>query len=435
MNPLQNFLKNYGVGSKFTGLDSYMKKTPSASNPVVTSAPAAVYPQPKPITPPVTPPQNSGSTARDQFTQDQLAQYNKTTAMFATPSNTTTPPVNNVTTPVTTPTPTPTPKKNPFQDYLDSFNAKDVISDNQKAQQRLADIQSRNELQAVSAREQYEKTLDKSGGLKSGAEQAASIGARRNSASAAYGAVEESAAARSALVAQNTYQAYIDAGKSVEEANAAAKKAETDATQQAFENDLATKKSTTEGQFNLAPGETRYDAQGNVIASGGPKPLSQAQEAAQIAATEKEQAAQQSASQSVGIINNLLTGDRYKAISGLVQTGSIPFLGDRAAAKEYGTLQGLLKLGIRSLIKGQGAVSDYEGKILGDASSSLSRGTSQGQMEKALRNVRGVLKTNQGLETEVIVRDSSGQIIGTGLLNGTDIYDAVVRDGNTVEYL
>ena len=55
-------------------------------------------------------------------------------------------------------------------------------------------------------------------------------------------------------------------------------------------------------------------------------------------------------------------------------------------------------------------------------------------MKAALQKVRGVLKTNNGQETEVIVRDKNGKIVGTGLLNGKDIYDAV-NDGTSIEYL
>jgi len=190
---------------------------------------------------------------------------------------------------------------------------------------------------------------------------------------------------------------------------------------------------TAEG-FTLSPGESRFDAAGNLIASGGAKPMTATQEAAAQAKTEKEIQAQEQAGTSLSLINNLLSNDRYKSISGGTQTGSIPFFGDRAAVNEYNQLTGLLKLGIRGLIKGQGAVSDYEGKILAQASSALSRLTSEAQMKQALLKVRGVLRTNNGESTQVIVRDEEGNTIGTGFLNGQDIYDAV-NDGNTIEYM
>ena len=55
-------------------------------------------------------------------------------------------------------------------------------------------------------------------------------------------------------------------------------------------------------------------------------------------------------------------------------------------------------------------------------------------MKQALQTVRGVLKTNNGQETEVIIKDKNGKVLGKGSLNGQDIYDAV-NDGNTIEYL
>lgn len=195
-----------------------------------------------------------------------------------------------------------------------------------------------------------------------------------------------------------------------------------------FDQDLATKKfDEDKRQFGLS-----YALEQQKL--NAPKPLSAAQEAAAIAKSEKAESAQQSASQSLGLINGLLNGKRYKAISGATQTGSIPFLGDRAAVNEYDQLQGLLKLGVRSLIKGQGAVSDYEGKVLGQAASALSRLTSEAEFEKALKKVRGVLQTNNGGETEVIIKDKNGKVVGQGMLTGDDIYEAV-NDGNSVDYL
>jgi len=189
----------------------------------------------------------------------------------------------------------------------------------------------------------------------------------------------------------------------------------------------------TEPGFSLSPGENRYDASGNLIASGGVKPPSAAQEAKQLESEDRQKAAEQQAGQSIGLINNLLTGDRYKKISGALQTGSIPFLGDRAAVNEYDQLQAMLKLGIRSLIKGQGSVSDYEGKILGQAASALSRLTNENQMKEALQKVRGVLKTNIGQITTVeVTNPETGEKIMADL-SGPEIYQLII-DGNTIAY-
>jgi hypothetical protein len=164
-----------------------------------------------------------------------------------------------------------------------------------------------------------------------------------------------------------------------------------------------------------------------------PKAPTAAQEAKKIADEEKAVAAQQQASQAIGLVNNLLSGDRYKAISGGIQTGSIPFLGDRTAVNEYDQLQGMLKLGIRGLLKGQGTISDYEGKILGSAASALSRLTSEDQQKEALQTVRGVLKTNNGQITTVNVKNPETGEVVTADLSGAEIYQ-LVSEGNTITY-
>lgn len=198
-------------------------------------------------------------------------------------------------------------------------------------------------------------------------------------------------------------------------------------------------KTGAEAGFTLSPGEVRFDAQGNQIASGGAKPMSAAQEADAIAKTEKQVAAQQSASQSIGLVNNLLADDSYKSIFGLQSPFNLGILGGGAlsgnaqAINQYDQLQGLLKLGVRGLIKGQGAVSDYEGKILGQAASSLGRNLNNEQGKQALQTVRGVLKTNNGQVTSVTVTNPETGEKVTADLSGAEIYQ-LTNDGNLITY-
>lgn len=187
--------------------------------------------------------------------------------------------------------------------------------------------------------------------------------------------------------------------------------------------------------FTLSPGEVRYDASGKPIASGGAKPLSQAQEQNQIDTAKAATSAQQSASQTIGLVNNLLNSKAD--ISGV--QNPLNFIlggagtGNAQAINQYNQLQGLLKLGIRGLLKGQGAVSDFEGRLLGSAASSLGRNLGDAEFKEALQTVRGVLQTNNGQSVQVQVTDKDGNVF-TGTLNGQDIYDAV-SDGATVKYL
>lgn len=168
--------------------------------------------------------------------------------------------------------------------------------------------------------------------------------------------------------------------------------------------------------------------------TGMSKPITATAEAKAMELSDKERSAQQSTSNALGILNSLLSDNNWKAISGPAQSAWIPFVGKPEVGNQYNQLKSMLALGARSLLKGSGAISDYEARTLEKSTSALGRNLGESQMEEALRTVRGVLKTNQGLETEVIVVGPNGEVLGQGLLNGEDIYEAV-RDGNTIKYL
>jgi hypothetical protein len=187
--------------------------------------------------------------------------------------------------------------------------------------------------------------------------------------------------------------------------------------------------------LDTAQGIMQWDSSTNSWKSTGfTKPSSETSIKRSQEMEDRELQQQQQNSQALQNINALLADDRYKSISGVTQTGSIPFVGDRTAVGLYDQLQGLLKLGIRGLIKGQGQVSDYEGRILADAASSLSRLTGEKQMKQALLKVRGVLRTNAGQETDVRVTNPNGEVIERVLASGEEIYN-LVSQGNIVEYL
>lgn len=147
--------------------------------------------------------------------------------------------------PATTQSPTAE-SEDAYISYLKTlFNpesSKLALTEKENAMKRLADIQSQTETKDLAARREYEAKLDESGGLREGAQASATASARRSNQELADLAVQESAAARSAQVASDTYNEYINAGKTVFEAETAAKDAAEKAKQQVFENDLAMKK-------------------------------------------------------------------------------------------------------------------------------------------------------------------------------------------------
>jgi len=141
--------------------------------------------------------------------------------------------------------------------YLRSmFNPEEMKIQAQReseARQRLADVQNQYQAAELDSRRRYENILDTPGGLKSGTQAGATLDRRRSNQELADIALQEQAAARSAQVAQTTYENYLNAGKSMYEAEQAAQQAALDVAE----------------DFTLSEGQARYDASGNLIASRG----------------------------------------------------------------------------------------------------------------------------------------------------------------------
>lgn len=284
----------------------------------------------------------------------------------------------------------------------------------ESANTRLADIQNEGDKKSLEARREKDRILDESGGLLGGAQSSARMFERRSNSELADLALKENAAARSAQVAQGLYDSYLEKGKT--------EKADK---QQETTNKLAQDKfDEDKRQFGL-----QYALEQQKI--NNPTKTA-AQEAKDIAQQEKEQASQQQASQSIGLINSILPN--ASSIAGIGQNPlNYVGLSNSKTLNEYNQLQGLLKLGVRQLIKGQGAVSDYEGKILGEASSSVGRNLNNKDFETALKKTRGVLKTNNGMVTNVTVTNPSTGEQVTADLSGSEIYH-LVSEGNVIDY-
>lgn len=134
----------------------------------------------------------------------------------------------------------------------------------------------------------------------------------------------------------------------------------------------------------------------------------------------------------VALVDKILENDQYKSISGMMQTGIIPFTKGKQAAKNYEQLKGIVALDKRQLLKGQGAISDFEFKVLGDAASSITRWSSEEDFKTALQEIRGVFTTAAGLAAKVRV-SKNGQA-KEGFLTREEITDAISQ-GFAVKYL
>lgn len=177
--------------------------------PVQSSSPSSVSTTPTVIKPPVTAPVTTSSPAKQQFISS-LSTAPKTTTPTPTP-----------------PAPAPAPADTPDTSYLDSY--RDYLSqyattlqpssEVTAARVKLADVQNKGEERSLKARREYEASLDAPGMLKSGAEQGAAVGRRRNESELADIALEESAASRSLSALTGDREATTNAAKTAMELN------------------------------------------------------------------------------------------------------------------------------------------------------------------------------------------------------------------------
>lgn len=344
----------------------------------------------------------------------------------------------------TAPTSSPTAPESPYLKYLNSLFDPSQLKSASKASidanKRLADIQNRNETQQLEGRVNYENALDESGGLRSGAIQTAGGIQRRASAESAYGALEESAAARTAGVYQNNFDSMLGAGKSLYEieqdqleqnkpieVGGVLYQKQEDGTYKPL---TPTEQESAEG-FTLGEGQTRYDAQGNIIAQGGSsspitgtyeagmnptvdayvkgiksgtyKPSDVPEEYQNAVAQAMSQASNQpseSSKEVISIIDTLLANPKLDRIFGPVDQFVGGMLGEAAVAKNYfNQLKGVLSLENRQKLKGQGAISDFEFRVLGQAATALGRNLGNEFARAELQKLKDKLSGNAPIPT------------------------------------
>lgn len=209
--------------------------------------------------------------------------------------------------------------------------------------------------------------------------------------------------------------------------------------------------------FTLGEGQARYDAQGNLIASraktyaprgggagvdGGYTPgnnptvdswvnlirSGQAKITSVPAAYKNAVAAalsqggvgqmSETSKQAVGLIDQLIGRDTA-GITGLVDQFTGGWWGDDAYTKNlYNQLKGLLSLDKRTLLKGSGAISDYEFKVLEQAASSLGRNLSNEDFRTVLANMKLQLASGDPSNVNAM-GNAGGEEVGTVLVSST----------------
>lgn len=127
-------------------------------------------------------------------------------------------------------------------------------------------------------------------------------------------------------------------------------------------------------------------------------------------------------------INNLLQDKNLGSISGLIDQFIGGYAGDSVLTKNrYDQLMNTLLVLDRGKLKGQGAITDFETKMLRDAISSLSRGVNDSQFKQGLLDIRGILNLNSGYTVPAIVNGQNREI------DRNQYYD-LVRQGTPVKF-
>ena len=227
--------------------------------------------------------------------------------------------------------------------------------------------------------------------------------------------------------------------------------------------------------FSLSPGQRRYDAQGNLVASA-PESLNDRAARTQIvkkfdpatnlyrnilidsatgqeirdlgvadindspAGSKEDPEAQKSNSlTNVQLVNEILKDGAYKSITGAGQF--FPKYTSPEVLAKYNQLKAIMKVDSRQQLKGSGAISDFEFRVLGEAAAPFEtdakalggRTLSNEDLKSALVKARGVFTTAAGLSADVKVTDPKNGKVDVGKLTREEI-DSAIAQGFYVEY-
>lgn len=331
--------------------------------------------------------------------------------------------------------------ESPYLTYLRSMfdpeALKTASSNLTTANTRLAEIQSETEKKSVAGRHASEDAFDASGGLKSGAIEASNAISRGTNRELADLATQESAAARSASVYKDTYDMLIGAGKSVFEAETAATKAAQDQSNKDRDFGISEKtlklneekaaQDKLESDRNFAEDKRQFGLEYAL------KKQELANKTAEVTNTATGKDAE--ALSSMNLINTLLENPALGQITGIPNPFTVltPGTGAALAKNQYNQVKGILALENRAKLKGQGAVSDFEGRTLERAASSLGRNLKDTDFVRELKQVRGAIATSHGLSADVLLVDPKTKQSMVVLSNSAGIAQAI-KDGLTVEY-
>lgn len=148
------------------------------------------------------------------------------------------------------------------------------------------------------------------------------------------------------------------------------------------------------------------------------------------------QKAQTEALSNVSLVDELLKDNRYENVVGINKFNPfnyVPGTEVQYAKNQFNQLKSNLSLENRQKLKGSGAISDFEFKVLAQASSALGSNLSNADARKELNKIKGVFTTASGMPTIVKITDPKTQRSVTVSATREGINQAII-DGAIVEY-
>lgn len=244
-------------------------------------------------------------------------------------------------------------------------------------------------------------------------------------------------------VAVEVYNQMLDAGKTVYEAEEAARKAAQEQlnANRGFQLDIMKQKETeANNAATMAFNEKKFEEDkrqfnAQYALDAARVAIAQAEANGKVLDKAEEQAKEESdAASKVSLINNLLKDNSYTKITGI---GQNPFnifgLANGELINKFKELKGALALDKRQLLKGSGAISDFESKTLDQAASALGRNLNNEAMGRELKQVRGAILTSHGLTATVKITNPQTGQSEVGEADSAGIAKAV-NSGYYVEY-
>lgn len=191
---------------------------------------------------------------------------------------------------------------------------------------------------------------------------------------------------------------------------------------------------------NFTTGNKQADAWISLIESGQSKITSVPKElknivAQGLAAKASSKSADSEVLDTLNTVNQMLNSSKLGKISGPIDQFAGGIFGEAATLrKQYNQLKGILALNSREKLKGSGAISDFEFRVLGDASTALGRELSDDEFRRQLSKIKGVMSTASGLKADVMVKNPQTGEIATGQLGRNEI-DEAIKSGFIIEYI